>query len=75
MLASAYEGSERGGAKCDVEDGIRKSGIGGVAVIFPVGIAGIDFDIAMKRRCIDLNRGMAEVWASTMIPFSELSDA
>jgi hypothetical protein len=58
-----------------VKNGVGKSGIGRMVVIFPIRTGGINFDIAMEKAGVDLDRGMAEVWASAMIPLPELCDA
>ena len=59
----------------DVKDGVGKRGIGGMTVCFPIGTAGIDFDVTGESRAIDLDGGVGEIGSGAVVPLAELGDA
>jgi len=74
VVIGANEGFANRWGEGNVEDGVGECGIGGVAVVFPVGGCGVDLDVSDEVSSFDFDGAVCEVRALAMVPFAELAD-
>ena len=72
MIQSADEGRPVGGHNRKVEDHFLESGVGGMAMGFPVLRAGIEFDRTVIGASVNRDRAIQKVGPGTMIPLAKL---
>lgn len=74
VFAGACEERAGFGLEDDVEDDVAEVGVGGVAVGFPAGGVGVEFERSGFEDAIDFHGGLGEVGAGAAVPFAELDD-